>query len=63
MRCSEPGVSVAVAMDSLAPAHSALRAYSLRLHSFRLLPIGSSVASRGQMEQQCRYTAQRMLGR
>jgi len=42
---------------------SALRAYSLRLHSFRLLPKGSSVASRGQMEQQCRCTAQRMLGR
>jgi len=51
MRCSEPGLSVAVAMDSLAPARSALRAYSLRLHSFRLLPKGSSVASRGQMEQ------------
>jgi len=35
MRCSEPGVSVAVAI----------------------------VASRGQMEQQSRGTAQRMLGR
>jgi hypothetical protein len=41
-----PGVSVVVAMDSLAPARSALWACCLRQHSFRLFPKGSSVASR-----------------
>src|SRR5262245_14096199 len=63
MRCCEPGKSPWFAMDLLAPARSAPRAFGQRPNSFRLFPKGSSVALRAQLEQQLRCAASRMLGR